>query len=416
MNRPGAGSTPQMILLTVAVTAAAYAGTTVSPLQETMRAALHLTDDDMAILQGPALALPMVALALPLGFIVDRWVRVRLIVAFAACDLLGTLLTALAPGFAVLVIARGVIGLMTTAVNPVALSLIADLFEAERRGRATMIMALGQTVGAAAAFGAGGALLGMMDSKAHGWRFVMLLLAVPLVPVLIASFALKEPRRSGVVIVRPSLRETLGELRLYRARVAPLMGGTVLAQIALGAVLVWTAPALSRVYALPPERIGLVMAMVMLVSGIAGPAAGGFLADACQRSGGPRRTLLALGLSTLIAVPMALFAAAPSVWVSSVLVALFTSVISASSVMGTTLLTIVVPNELRGLILGIFAALSVLFSVGVAPMLVSRLSGIVGGPSMIGEALGAVCGGATLLACAIFGAALRGFPVQSGRA
>jgi uncharacterized membrane protein YfcA len=60
--------------------------------------------------------------------------------------------------------------------------------------------------------------------------------------------------------------------------------------------------------------------------------------------------------------------------------------------------------------MGIFAALSVLFSVGVAPMLVSRLSRVLGGPAMIAAALSAVCVATTLIGAATFLWARRYLP------
>jgi hypothetical protein len=70
--------------------------------------------------------------------------------------------------------------------------------------------------------------------------------------------------------------------------------------------------------------------------------------------------------------------------------------------MGTSLLTIVTPSEVRGLCMGIFAASTVLSSVGVAPLMVSMLSGALGGPAMIGKSLALVCSGSSLVAAAAF--------------
>src|ERR1700729_3754127 len=92
----------QMVLLVVAVSAASYAATAMNPLQETMRIALALTDKQMALLQGPAVALPMAAAAVPLGLLIDRYSRVRLLLALTAADLFGGVLTALASNFVML--------------------------------------------------------------------------------------------------------------------------------------------------------------------------------------------------------------------------------------------------------------------------------------------------------------------------
>ncbi len=405
----------QMVLLAIAVTGASYAGTTLSPLQETVRESLGLTDDQIAILQGPVMALPMVAASVPLGLIIDRYKRVRLVMLFAVCDLLGTILTAVGGGFAVLAFARGLVGFMMLAVNPVAFSLLADLFEPAHRGRAVMVLTVGQTVGGAAVFASGGILLTLIERGPNAWRTVMLLLAVPLVPVVLVTLALREPSRTEVVISRPSPRQSFAELWRYRRMVVPIIAGVVFAQTAIGAVFVWTAPVLTRSYALSSDRVGAVMALVSLVSGIAGPVVGGFLADACQRFGGPRRTVLALGICALLAVPAGLFAVAPGVPVLTMLVVVFTSLLLACAVMGNALLTVVVSNEVRGLCLGIFGAISVIFAFGVAPVLVSRISVIIGGPRMISPAVAVVCAGMTFLTFTVFAAVVNRFPSLTAR-
>jgi len=61
------------------------------------------------------------------------------------------------------------------------------------------------------------------------------------------------------------------------------------------------------------------------------------------------------------------------------------------SVSVTTLVTVVIPNELRGLCLALLFAASSLFGLGIAPVTVSELAGIMGAREGIGAALASVC-------------------------
>jgi MFS family permease len=290
------------------------------------------------------------------------------------------------------------------------LSLFGDLYPPAQRGRATMVMAIGQAGGASAAFALGGALLTIVGLGPHSWRWAMFWMNAPLVAVLFTMLATREPPRTGVAIKDPTPRESYVEFWRYRGVIVPLLIGEAMIGTALGAPMIWAAPTLSRSLSLSPERVGAIMALVMLVSGVVGPIWGGVLADFCQRTGGPRRSVFALGGLTLLCTPMSLFAVAPGAVVSGFLLVLFIASISAASVMGTTLITVVIPNELRGLCIGVVTATTVLFSVGLAPLMVSLLSGAIGGAGLIGRALAMVCALTCFLATLTFGFGIRYYP------
>jgi predicted MFS family arabinose efflux permease len=411
-----AGRDLQLLLLTMAATAALYARTAVSPLQETMRLALSLSDNQMALLQGPALALPIVVAAIPLGLVIDRYSRVGLIIIMALFDMVGSVFTALASNFVILLLARCLIGLAATAITPVAFSLIADLCAPDQRGRAGMLVLIGQFGGMAAAFALGGMLVVMSGSGPNSWRLAMLWLTAPLVAIIFLILAMREPPRTGAVIANPSSREAFAELWRYRAVLVPLQAGLIMAEIGTGTILVWAAPALSRSFSLSPNRVGVIMSVIVLVGGVLGSIAGGILADLCQRGGGPRRTITILSwLALLSALPAGLFAVGPGVGSASVLLAMFMTIVGAIIVAVTALFTIVVPNELHGLCLSVVVGANIFFGTALAPVTVSLLSGAIGGPTMIGKALALVCVTASLLGAAMFALGRRYFPCTAVR-
>jgi len=381
----------RLLLLTIAASAVAYARTAVSPLQEAMRVALSLNDYQMALLQGPAFALPVVLAAVPMGLLIDRYSRVRLLSIFAVLDVVGSALTALASNFAMLFLARCLVGLTATASSSTAFSLLADWYEPTHRGRATMVVGVGQYGGFSAAFAAGGVLLAMSSSGPNSWRWIMLWLTSPLVLVVLVTLALREPPRTGRVTANPSVRQALTELWCYRAVLAPLLAGGVMVEIGILAVLTWGAPMLARNFALSPERIGAIMAMVILISGVIGSIAGGVLADVWQRGGGPRRTITALGGLAFLNVPTGLFAFASEAALATALLIVFATMGNAILTAGSALLSIVIPNELRGLCIAVTAAVGVFLGLGLAPLAVSTLSSMIGGPEMLGAALSLVC-------------------------
>jgi MFS family permease len=180
--------------------------------------------------------------------------------------------------------------------------------------------------------------------------------------------------------------------------------------IADGAVLVWAAPCFARRFALPPDAIGGIMGAALLTTGLLGPLLGGPLADLCQRTGGPRRTVLALIVLALLSAPAALFALAPSPAVAGIVLAVFLTLGYTLGTVALTLGTIVIPSEVRGLYLALSVTIGALFFVGVAPLVISSLADRLGGESMLGQALAIACGVASLLGALVLAFTRHYFP------
>lgn len=400
----------------MAVGTVTYSRTALSPLQEAMRAALALSDNQIALLQGPALALPVVLASVPIGLLIDRFSRVRLLFVLAALDAAASVATALASSFTALFVARSAVGLAATATLTTSVSLVADLFAPAERGRATMVVSLGQVSGMAAAFVLGGIVLTQLAAHGHDLRTTLLALSTPLAVLLAAILWMREPERSGRGPQQPGrmpqrhpLPQTLAAIWEHRKALTPLLAGVIMVAIADSAVLIWAAPVLARRFGMPPDRIGVVMASAVFVSGSFGAIAGGALADFCQRRGGPRLTARLLSILAMTSLPAAFFPLATHPVVASALLVLFITAGSAIGVAVMPLSTVLVSNELRGLFVATLFAAGTIFGVGFSPLAVSAISGWAGGPSMIGAALTVVCAVTSLLGALIFGLGIRRF-------
>lgn len=393
----------QLLVVTLAVFASAYALTVISPLQEAMRNALAMSDNSMALLQGPTRVWPQLIAAVPLGLLIDRYSRVHLLLAFAVLDILGTLATALASSnFALLFAVRSLVGLAGAATLTTAISLLADLYGADQRGRAMMVMGVGQVAGISTAFMLGGHILEHFGSDHDAWKWTLYWLTVPLIAIAVLMLRLHEPARSEVSVSQRSARDSLMEVWLYRAQIMALLGGALVIDIGLGAAYVWAPPALSRGFVLTSARLGEIMGVVFLISGWIGPIIGGALADLCQRTGGPRRTTIVLAMLAIVSAPSGSFALAPSVLLAGALLVVFLTLLPAVSLMVTTLCTVVIPNEIRGLCVALLNAICDVFAFMLAPVVVSVSSGILGGAAMLAEALSITCIGTAIIGAAAF--------------
>lgn len=403
-----AGRKLQLLLLSAVATAAVLATATLTPLQEAIRVGLELSDDQIAFLQGPAIALPLAFGGIPVGLLIDRISRVRLIFALTGIGLIGTLLTAMTSNFAMLLAARCLVGLAAPGILMTLTSLIADLYTPEHRGRAYICLSYGGLLGTPAAFAVGGMLMTLYRSDPNGWRWTLCWLSTPLILVLFLIVAMREPTRTGVVVENPSVRTAFRELWRYRSIIMPLQVSMIMVGIVDTASLVWAMPALSRSFNVSPEHVSEIMAVATLVSGVAGPALGGFLADLCQRRGGPHQAISILSGLVFLSAPAGLFAIMSGIVSASILLTVFMTLGSAIALMGTSIATVVIPNELRGLYIASMTAVSAPFSTGLAPLAVSmQASAMGGGPAMIQKALALVCVTISLLGAVLLGFARR---------
>jgi MFS family permease len=391
-------------------------------VQEGAKAELALSDQNLGMVQGLGAAVPMVLFSIPIGVLVDRYNRVRLMAALAILWTAGTLLTALAPGVAVLVAARMMTGIGTTGALTCALSLCADLCVPEQRGRALLIVNLGKSLGLAAAFVLSGWLFGVFAGRAGPallnawapWRATHIALAALSALLLTPLFLMREPQRREVESSTTApFRVVAHELWSRRAFLGPLFAGQVAVVMADAAAGVWVAPVLSRYYGLQPQQFGSWIGAILLISGIVGAALGGASADLGQRSRIRGGLLIGATIAAALGVPAALFPIMPSV--PSFAVAFFVLMLSGAvtGIVVSVALTVLIPNELRGLCIGAFIALAGLIGFGLAPWLVSVVSDLLGGEQHLAMALTVVGVAVSALSFCAFLLAMRRAPLSA---
>lgn len=366
------------------VCAGSLARTALGPLQEAMAVAWELTDNQISILQGPALAVPLIIVSAPLGATIDSMSRRLLLALLMSATLIGTLLSTVATGFESLLLSRAIVGLASFAMGPVAISLISDLFAERLRGRALMSVSISQFTGMAIAFLAGGLILEHVAQNAADWQVPLWALSVPMVAAAISVFWISEPAKSSEAGKSAGSFSGLG--RAWRSLVVPFLG-LMIVELSVGASLVWAAPSFMRTYGLGADIAGSAVATALMVGGLAGTFAAGFIADWAYQKGGVRgasRTIAGFCVASSIA---GLFAIAPNWLAASIGFVIYMALIAIVIVMATTLFTILIAPELRGRGLGLLAGACVLFGTALAPFCVSLFSE----SAPLGPVLSAVC-------------------------
>jgi MFS family permease len=238
-----------------------------------------LTDAQVGLL-GSAFLIVYAVAALPFGYWADRGVRRTVVGVGVAIWSVATLFTGFARSYVQLFLSRAVLGIGEASYYPAGTSLLSDYFPKEQRGRTMSIWGAGSAVGIAVGFAGGGYI-----AEKFGWRSAFFFAAVPGILFALLAFGLREPLRGSVEVRGPAVKETheasLGNfLALMRI---PTLRAAILSQTLLYFVLAsnafWLPTLLHRRFNLSPSKAGLLAGVVLVVGGLIGTLAGGWIAD-----------------------------------------------------------------------------------------------------------------------------------------
>jgi predicted MFS family arabinose efflux permease len=274
-------------------------------LLEPIGTEFRLSDSELALLAGAAYAVPFAIAGIPLGALVDRVSRIRLLALLIAIWSSCTALAGFARNYAALMVARAAIGAAESGGPPAIMSVITDTYPARSRPAALSILFMGPTLGLLA-----GSVLGGIAGAAFGWRGALFIAGVPgLVLTVLLLTTLREPVRGALDVARRDeppgsmrdvLRAALGEPRVRYA----ILGMVATSVVAIG-ISSWIPVMLMRVHDLPIARAGVTMAWAAGVPGGLGSLAAAWIATR-YGAGRDDRLLRLCGVATAVAVPAGL--------------------------------------------------------------------------------------------------------------
>lgn len=409
-----------LALLAVTIASASAMRIVFSPLQEIVAQDLRFTDLQISLIQGVAASLPVALLSIPIGRMTDRGNRARLLLTLSVLWTAGALLTVFAVDFWQMFFARTLASIGAMCALTVAISMAADLTTADTRGRSLLALALGNTVGAAAAFALGGGLLGVyahappMLSGLAPWRSVFFIFAMASVVLTIALLTLRDPPRQETSGTDTALRTALRALWRRRALLAPLFLGQVTVIMADAAASIWAAPVLSRNYGLQPDEFAGWMGLVMIAAGVLGAVFGGLSADFGHKSRLKGGILIGAVIAALLSIPGAFFPIMPDATGFALMLALLLTCGAATGLVTAAAIAVLVPNDIRGVCLGAFIVIGAIIGFGLAPVLVTAISDAIGGAESVRYALAGTGAVTSVLAAIAFLLAMRAAARDAG--
>lgn len=391
VERPFSRLLPTLILFAFVVALGQQALAQFSLVQDSAKAAMGLSDEDLGLIQALGAAVPMLLLSIPIGILVDRTNRMRLVIILATVWAVGTIGTAFAGSVTTLIFARMAAGVGATGAVTAIISIAADLCAPAQRGRSMLILTVGKSAGMAAAIGVGGLVLKLLGTDGlwglPSWKALLVLLGLVSLATVALLFTQREPARREVLAGPGApFRTVARELWSRRIFLIPLFVGQIGVTMADASAGTFVAPILSRNYGIPPEAASWVGA-VLFATGLAGSIAGGVLADIGHRSGKQGGILYGAIIAAAVGIPGAFFSVAPNVTTLGAGLGLLMFCGTITGLITAVAITVLLPNELRGLCIGAFLSLAGLIGFGLAPWLVTKMSVPLGGEKHLGEAL-----------------------------
>ena len=405
-----------LILLTATYTFSFIDRQIINLLVDPIRTDLSLSDSQVSFLQGLAFVLPYVLLSIPLGRVVDRANRIRVLVIGILVWTISCVTCGMAKNFWQLGMARMGVGAGEASVTPASWSLLADYFPEDKRALPVSIFLMGPYLGAGLSLILGAEVvgwasgLGTIELPVVGalapWQLTFMLVALPgLLMVFLLPLLQDPPRTQRLTEAAEPL--SWGEIAQYvlprRGVFGAYLLGAPFIVLVLYALQAWVPSLLIRVHGLEIVEAGRYYGTIALVAGsagvLSGPVAARWLAGRMDPAVAPLVTSIS---STCLLIPVLVSAGlAESLTWTLVLITGASYLVTFPLALFATGLQSASPNEMRGLMAGCFVLSTNLIGLALGPTSVALASDyIFGSPQAVGSSLALV--GGTVLPMAVF--------------
>jgi len=333
-------------------------------LIDPIKADTGASDTQMGLLSS-AFTWVYALMALPLGFLVDRRGRTKLVAIGVFLWSLATVWTGLAKSFTQLFAARMSVGVGEAVLSPAAFSMIGDSFPKERRGTPIAVYSMALVIGAAIANLLSGGIIkwartvGEVTLPVFGeiatWQFIFIVVGLPGFVIALIFLLLREPPR-----IESSPREgakLTDALEWIVERWATFLTfvSIFMCMVAVAYGQFFNAPLFSRTYGWDASDYAIINGLsILLISPITYLIAGR-ISDARVAAGDGAAPLKLAILGLLIMIPTATVAPLmPAGWMAFGVLCFTTMGIGLISATGVNALLAIVPGDIRGVVVAVY--------------------------------------------------------------
>lgn len=348
-------------------------------LVEPIRAEFGLSDGQIGLLTGLVYGVSFGIAALPVGFLVDRLDRRKLLGLAVILWSALTAFCAMARSFVALLFARAALGAVEAVGAPASLSIISDLFPARQRATAIGILYSSVVIG-----GLVGAVIAGVVVTQYGWRAGFLVAGIPgIILGLVMLFFFKEPERGATEKLAKAVAPMpIKEMLRFAARQPAflnVLAGMTLSVAAMASTGVWLTAFFIRYHDLEIGEAAGVMGLVFGLGAALGSIGGGILSDLVSKNSPSRGLWLATAALIAIAPSMYLALTVESTIAAIAIVMVCVALFQGLLAPGFSASLGFVPTGMRGSAAAAAQLCANSVGTGLGPFIVGLLSDQLGG-------------------------------------
>ncbi len=267
-------------------------------LVEPIRLDLGISDTQISFLQGFAFVIPYVAMSIPIGRMVDKFNRVRIMIGGILVWSLTTIACIRDSNYSQLLAARLGVGAGESTMTPAAWSVLADYFHPDNLARPISVYLMGPYLGAGIAMIAGAEVLDWTRNTTEltlpllgtvaPWQFTFIAVGLPGFLVAALFLSIREPKRTGrkqSSTAVPPWSEIWGFMLEHKGIYLALHLGVPFMVVLLYGLQGWVPTIMVRVYEWDLAQAGRIYGYIALLAGSAGVLTGPFVARAMEGRG-----------------------------------------------------------------------------------------------------------------------------------
>lgn len=360
-------------------------------LVEPIRQDLQVSDTQISFLQGFAFALTYILMSVPLGRMVDRFNRVYIMIGGVLVWSATTVACGLSRQYSHLLFARFGVGAGEAALTPAAWSVLADYFRPSQLARPISVYLMGPYLGAGLAMIAGAEVLDWsrtvdeisvpLVGVVAPWQATFIAVGLPglLIAALLAT--IREPARKGRenhMQEVPAWRDVFAYMLRNKRLYASLHLGVPFIVVMLYGLQAWTPTILVRVYGWDLADAGRTYGLIALFAGSLGVLTGPLVSKFLTRRGAAdaplRVAVLGAVMATLSLISLPLLNSGEAA-LCSIAAASFSVTLPLALI--TTVMQEVTPNNMRGVVNGMYVVTTNVLGLALGPTLVAATTDFV---------------------------------------